>query len=306
MDNGDTQTPRQPKVWLISGSSRGLGRSIVTEALARGDRVIATARDASQLSCFQGNDNVKLLSLDVTDTSEALDKKVQEAIDAFGGIDVLVNNAGYVVSGVWEELSSDDVKQEFDTNFFGAMNLTRAVLPHMRRRRSGTILFMGSIAGWHSIAAGGAYSATKFAIEAAAESLAEEVTHLGIRVHVFVLGRFRTDILDSKSKRGKLDPQDDFSEYYDVKKRLADVHAATQGLQPGDPERAAARIVDVARLENLPGEQMRGLPLRIPLGGETIGIMRRKCEETMELLDGWAEFSASADYPNAEETPAYR
>ncbi|KAM0199333.1 hypothetical protein ACHAQD_009550 [Fusarium lateritium] len=293
------------KVWLISGCSRGLGRNIMTEALARGDKVIATSRRSSDLAYIKDNANVKVLSLDVTSTQEVLDQVVQEAISAFGAIDVLINNAGYVLSGPWEQLSSDEIKQEFNTNLFGAINLTRSVLPHMRRRRSGVILFMGSISGWHSVAAGGAYSATKFALEGAAESLSKEVGSLGIRVHILVLGRFRTDILNAENKKGTLSSQSDFQDYDTVKKELADVQEASRGLQPGDPVKAAERIVDVARLENLTKEQQQNMPLRIPLGAEATSVMRKKAHETLSLLEDWSDFAGSADYPNAKAVPAY-
>lgn len=204
----------------------------------------------------------------------------------------------------------------------------------MRHRRTGVILLMGSIAGWHAVAAGGPYSSTKFALEGicplyertrtcfgelqgtnsqdlanlklgAAEALGQEVNSLGIRVHLFVLGRFRTDILDQKYKRENLNSKDDFADYEQVKKQLVEMQAASHKVQPGDPLRAAERIVDVARLENLREEHARNLPLRIPLGAEATAIMRRKCQETLNVLDNWAEFSSSADYPEASETPAY-
>ncbi|KAJ9414819.1 hypothetical protein QL093DRAFT_2022678 [Fusarium oxysporum] len=249
------------RVWFVSGCSRGLGRNIVTATLARGDKVVATSRRSSDLYYVKDNANVKLLSLDVSSSQEAVDQMVQEAISAFGVIDILINNAGYVLSGPWEQLRyATNSHMQFNSNLFGAINLTRSVLPHLRRRRSGTILFMGSISGWHSVAAGGAYSATKFALEGAAEAPSEEVGPLGIRVHVFVLGRFHTDILNAENKRGSLSSHNDFEDYDAVKKGLADVQEACREVQPGDPIKAAERIVDIASLDNLTKEQQRNLP----------------------------------------------
>ncbi|KAH6869052.1 hypothetical protein B0T10DRAFT_611659 [Thelonectria olida] len=298
------QNVGEAKVWLITGCSSGFGRCLIPAVLARGDKVIATARQISDLS-YIDDENVKVLSLDVTATQDELHRKALEAKSAFGRIDVLMNNAGYVVSGVWEELSPEDAMNEFKTNFFGALNVTRAVLPFMRSRKTGAILFMGSIAGWHNVGGGGAYGASKSALEGAVESLSQEVEPLGIRVHIFVLGRFRTNILDAKNKRSKLDAEKGFADYAEVKKKLANMHIATQGAQVGDPLRAAERIVDIARVENITKEQAANLPLRIPLGAEAVVIMRKKCEDTLALLEKWAEFSASADFQDAKAIPDY-
>ncbi|KAH7131715.1 hypothetical protein B0J13DRAFT_598120 [Dactylonectria estremocensis] len=296
---------QEPNVWLITGCSRGFGRSLISAVLARGDKVIATTRKVSDLSDTRDNANIRVLSLDVTAAQEVLQEKVKEAQSFFGKIDVLVNNAGYVLSGVWEELSPDEIQHQFNTNFFGALNVTRAVLPFMRSQRKGTILFMGSISGWHALAAGGPYSASKFALEGAVESLSKELQPLGIRVHLFVIGRFRTDILDDNVKLGKLDIGSGFTDYAGIKEKLAQAHAATQGAQPGNPTEAAERIVDIARLENITRVQAANLPLRIPLGAEAVVAMKKKCTETMEFLDTWADFAASADFQHVEGGLAY-
>ncbi|KAH6975141.1 hypothetical protein BKA56DRAFT_633874 [Ilyonectria sp. MPI-CAGE-AT-0026] len=296
---------RGAKVWLVTGCSSGFGECLVPAILARGDKVIATARQVSDLEYLRDVKNVEAIQLDVTAPNEVLCSKVEEAVAKFGTIDVLVNNAGYVLSGVWEELSYEDVKRQFDTNFFGALNLTRAVLPIMRAKRTGTVLFMGSIAGWHAVAAGGAYSASKFALEGAVESLAKEVQPIGIRVHIFVLGQFRTKILDAKNKKGKLDADVGIQEYAEIKKRIDDIHAVTQAAQPGDPLLAVERIVDIARLENLAEQQANSLPLRIALGSDAVDTMKRKCLETLETLNNWDSFSCSTDFSDAKALPGY-
>lgn len=143
----------------------------------------------------------------------------------------------------------------------------------------------------------------------AAEALSREVGPLGIRVHILVLGRFRTDILNPESKKGSSSPgsHSNFEDYNQVKKQLADVHEASRGAQPGDPLKAAALLVDIARLDNLTDEQRHNLPLRIPLGAEAVHIMRRKAHETLSLLEEWSAFSESADYPGAQDAdvPSY-
>ncbi|ORY69022.1 uncharacterized protein BCR38DRAFT_142746 [Pseudomassariella vexata] len=303
--NHKPQDARQSKVWLVTGCSSGFGRSLVPAILARGDRVVATARRVSDLDYLQHFENVKLLQLDVTSPDHVLSEKVEAAISAFGGIDVLVNNAGYVLSGVWEELRPEDTKWQFETNFFGALNLTRVVLPHMRSKGAGVILFMGSISGWHGVAAGGAYSASKFALEGAVECLAKEVKAIGIRVHILVIGQFRTNILDAKNKKGKLDADEGIVEYAAIKKQMADIHAVTQGAQPGDPSLAVERIVDLGVLENIAHEHVDNLPLRIPIGSDAVSVMRNKCQDTLTLLDKWADFASSTDYPDKIAVPGY-
>ncbi|KAF4970047.1 hypothetical protein FSARC_2865 [Fusarium sarcochroum] len=288
--NGDvlstTKEIQEPKVWLVTGCSSGLGRCLVSAILERGDKVIATARQLSAIEELQYLDEVKILSLDVTSSQSILETKVQEAIALFGRIDVLVNNAGYVESGVWEELSHENTVRGFETNFFGAMNMTRAILPSMRSRKSGTIMFMGSIAG-------------------AVESLSREVFDLGIRVHIFVIGRFRTGILGEKSKNEKLSIQEGIADYVDAKNSLAQSLTASNGRQPGDPARAAKKIVDIGKIEHLTSSQAANIPLRIPLGAEAVAVMRQKSLDTLALLDTWSQFSAEADFEDAEALSAF-
>ncbi|KAL4876849.1 hypothetical protein BJY04DRAFT_231304 [Aspergillus karnatakaensis] len=264
----------QSLVWFITGCSSGFGNLFVPAILARGDKVIATARNASSLDEFKDSDNVRILQLDVTASPDELAAKAADAVDLFGRVDVLVNNAGYVLSGVWEEVSHDQVLDQMQTNLFGQMNVARAFLPHMRKRRAGTMVFMGSIAGWLGVAAGGPYSASKFALEGAVESLEKEVSPLGIRVHLMVLGQFQRQ-------------------------------AETSGKQPGDPEKAVQRILDVVRREGsvAPEEE---LPLRIVLGSDAVQVIRTKCLETLKLLEDYGQLACSTDFPGARSVQDYK
>ncbi|KAG5764230.1 hypothetical protein H9Q69_012904 [Fusarium xylarioides] len=299
------QSTHEFKVWLVTGCSSGLGKCLVSAILARGDKVIATARQLSAMKEFEGHDDIKTLSLDVVSPQDVLDRKVNEAVSFFGRIDILVNNAGYVESGVWEELSYENTLGGFETNFFGAMNMTRSVLPFMRSQKSGTIMFMGSIAAWYGAAAGGLYASTKCALEGAAESLSREVSELGINVHVFVIGRFRTGILGEKSKNEKLSTQGGIADYTNAKNSLAQSLVDSHGRQPGDPVRAAEKIVDVGKRQNLTSDQAAKIPLRIPLGAEAVAVMRHKSLDTLALLDTWYQFSAEADFEDAEALSAF-
>ncbi|KAL5600652.1 hypothetical protein FOVSG1_008464 [Fusarium oxysporum f. sp. vasinfectum] len=309
INNGDVsstaQRTEESKVWLVTGCSSGLGKCLVSAILARGDKVIATARQLSAMKEFEGHDDIKTLSLDVASSQDVLDTKVKEAVSFFGRIDILVNNAGYVESGVWEELSHENTLGGFETNFFGAMNMTRSVLPSMRSRKSGTIMFTGSIAAWYGAAAGGLYASTKCALEGAAESLSREVSELGINVHVFVIGRFRTGILGEKSKNEKLSTQGGIADYTNAKNSLAQSLADSHGRQPGDPVRAAEKIVDIGKMQNLTPGQAAKIPLRIPLGAEAVAVMRQKSLDTLALLDTWSQFSAEADFEDAEALSSF-
>ncbi|KAK5062655.1 hypothetical protein LTR84_004728 [Exophiala bonariae] len=292
------------KVWLVTGCSSGLGKLLVLAIVARGDRVIATARNVAALKQFEDNPGVRTLQLDVTAEQDIIDAKVHDALGKFGQIDVLVNNAGFVGSGVWEEVSHKDALRQFETNFFGAMNMTRSVLPLFRSRKSGTLLFVSSIAAWLGVGAGGLYSSSKFALEGAVESLHDEVKHLNINTHLLVLGQFRTEILsaDRGLARRSENPIPEYDAIFDA---LLQRQIATDGKQPGDPQLAVQRIVDVVRREGVL-HNVENLPLRIPLGSDAVEIMRRKCEETMRLLDDLALFAKSTDFADVHAVPSYR
>ncbi|KAF2014070.1 NAD(P)-binding protein [Aaosphaeria arxii CBS 175.79] len=305
--NASRSSARQ-LVWLVTGCSSGLGQQIALAILAHDDCVIATARQLTDLEYLNtiegGRERAYCTSLDVTNPCDRIHEQLKKAIAYFGRVDVLVNNAGFVVSGVWEEVSDAEVRQQFETNFFGTMKVTRCVLPYMRNARSGVILFMGSIAGWHGVGAGGPYSASKFAIEGAAESLSKEVSHLGIRTHVLVLGQFRTNILEESRKCGTVDLIG-IQEYDAIKAEMVVRHKKTHGKQPGDPKAAAERVLDIARLENLSEKERIGLGLRVPLGSDAIDVIQLKCSKTLDSLEKWVDFAHSTDFPISEHLPSY-
>ncbi|KAJ5360459.1 Glucose/ribitol dehydrogenase [Penicillium concentricum] len=299
----ESKSQQSPRVWFITGCSSGFGKIFVSAILAWGDRVIATARDISTLSDFAHCDNVKLLELDITDSQGSLNETVSKAIVMFGHIDVLVNNAGYVLSGVLEELSQSQILDQFNTNVFGPLNLTRAVLPHMRSRQSGTIIFMSSIAAWKGVAVGGPYSASKFALEGFVESLQKEVATFGVNLHLAVLGQFRTDILCAhrrQSGRGVNSIRDYDTAIDAFQSRLEQ----TNGKQPGDPTQAVERIMDlVYRRGHFAGQEE--LPLRIVLGSDAVGIVRDECQRMLDDLKKQEQFGRSTDYLDTAEVEKY-
>ncbi|KAJ5683442.1 Glucose/ribitol dehydrogenase [Penicillium macrosclerotiorum] len=292
-----------PKVWLITGCSSGFGKVFIPSITARGDRVVATARDIRSLDEFASHENIRLLELDVTQPRKALKEAVKQAISFFGHIDVLVNNAGYVLSGVWEELSEIEITRQFHTNVLGPLDLTTALLPHMRSRGTGTIIFMSSIAAWRGVAVGGAYSASKFALEGAAESLQKEVEPFGLQVHVAVLGQFRTSILNSNRRLVSRSTRP-LGEYDSAIQACLSRLEKTDGKQVGDPLKAVERIVDLVYHTGYFAELQR-IPLRIFLGSDAMNIVRGECQSILDDIIRQEKVGRSTDFDDAKPSLPY-
>jgi NAD(P)-dependent dehydrogenase (short-subunit alcohol dehydrogenase family) len=263
----------QDGVWFITGASAGFGRALAKEVIGRGGRVAATARDATTLAALQSSasDRVLPLVLDVT-KNEQIDAAVQAAERRFGQIDVLVNNAGYGFLSGMEEGSDSEARAQFDVNFFGLCSVTRAILPMMRRRRSGCIVNMSSVAGVFAMGGSAYYSATKFAVEALSEALAHEVAPFDIRVLIVEPGAFRTEFFG----RSMVKPASPIVEYTELSAMRANLDKM-DGAQPGDPELAARAIVDTV-LSPSP-------PLRLLLGSGAFERARKALSARLEELD---------------------
>lgn len=272
------------KTWLITGASRGFGALIMEATLASGDAVVATARDPSSIA-----DHPRLLklTLDVTDEKQAIDAAAK-AVERFGGIDVLVNNAGYGLLGAIEEASASEVERLFATNVFGLLNVTRAVLPYMRGRRSGHIVNMSSIGGYAAAAGWGLYCATKFAVEGISEALSLELAPLGIHATVVEPGYFRTDFLSAQSLSSTATRLDD---YAGTVGQMRSVAAAMDRQQTGDPRRLAQAILQIAA-EPDP-------PTRLALGSDTLARIEEKNRDVARELDRWRPLSLSTDFAHA-------
>jgi NAD(P)-dependent dehydrogenase (short-subunit alcohol dehydrogenase family) len=272
---------KEPKVWLITGCSSGFGRAIAEAARAHGDRVVATARRPEALADLAGDD-VLVVALDVT-RQDQIDAAVQAALDRFGRIDVLVNNAGSGSVGAVEELELDDLRALMDTMFFGAVALTKAALPHMRARGDGAIVQISSQGGQLAPAGFGAYCAAKFALEGLSEALADEVAPLGIRTLIVEPGAFRTGLLGASLHRSP-----EIDAYADTVGTTRAYVDATGGTEPGDPRKAAAAI-----LAALDAPQP---PLRLALGADAVEAIRAKHERLREDLDGWETTSRGTGF----------
>ena len=276
------------RVWFITGASRGFGALIAEAALAAGDAVVATARTPSSvIERLGSHERLLATRLDVTNEAEA-HQAAGEAVKKFGRIDILVNNAGYGLLGAVEEASDAEARKLFGTNVFGLLNVTRAVLPHMRRQRSGHIINLSSVGGYTGYPGWGVYGATKFAVEGISEALAGEVAPLDIKVTVVEPGFFRTDFLDETSLSRTALEIDDYSD--SVGKTRAHAADANHG-QRGDPRKLAQAFIRLANAKNP--------PLRLPLGSDTVERIEAKNAFVAKELAEWRSVSTSTDFTEA-------
>ena len=275
----------EKKVWFVTGAGRGLGVDIARAALAAGHAVVATGRNPEKVTAAVG-EHVDLLAvkLDVTDPAEG-ESAVAAAVDRFGRIDVLVNNAGNFNAGFFEELSPEEFRAQIETTLFGPINVTRAALPIMRAQRSGLVVTISSTAG----IVGGefltAYAASKFGVEGWMESLAPEVAPFGIRTMLVEPGFFRTELLSPESTKYAESSIEDYAE------RTAQTVTAWQsmnGRQGGDPAKLADALVRLAVLDEP--------PLRFPAGADAVATFENRAKLLLELADANRELSSNLDH----------
>ena len=272
------------KIWMITGASRGFGVGIANAILAAGDNVIATARNINALDHLSNNPSAFAVALDVTDELQAK-KAVDAGLKQFGRIDVLVNNAGYGLLGAVEESSAQEVENIYRTNVFGLLNVTRAVLPSMRKQKSGHIINISSIGGYSSYPGWGVYSSTKFAVEGLTESLHDELAPLGIHATVVEPGFFRTDFLDSSSL---IKTANVISDYADTVGKMRDSMEGHNHQQPGDPSKLAQAILQLVKAAEP--------PVRLPLGTDTLKRIADKNALVEKETAMWRTVAVSTDF----------
>ena len=270
-------------VWMITGASRGFGAEIAKAVLTAGDKLIATARKLNALDYLGKNPNVFAVPLEVTDEPQAKNA-VDAGLNQFGRIDVLVNNAGYGLLGAVEETSAQEVENIYRTNVFGLLNVTRAVLPSMRKQKSGHIINISSIGGYNSFPGWGVYSSTKFAVEGITESLHGELAPLGIHATVVEPGFFRTDFLDSSSL---VKTANVISGYVDTVGVMRDLMEGHNHHQPGNPSKLAQVVLQLVRTAEP--------PLRLPLGTDTLKRIDDKNAFVEGETERWRMVAASTD-----------
>jgi NAD(P)-dependent dehydrogenase (short-subunit alcohol dehydrogenase family) len=273
------------RVWLVTGASRGFGAEISKAVLAAGDKLVATARTMRGLEHLGASSNLFTAVLDVTNERQVRDA-VHAALAHFGHIDILVNNAGILLLGAVEESSGDEVERLYRTNVFGLLNVTRALLPSMRQRRSGHIINISSVAGYSAYAGFGVYSSTKFAVEGLTEALHIELAPIGIHVTVVEPGFFRTDILDSS--KSLIETAERITDYADTAGAVRDAVPGYNDHQPGDPAKLAQALLELVNVVDP--------PLRLPLGPDTLTRMAEKNTLVERETSAWQALAASTDY----------
>ncbi|MGF6385002.1 NAD(P)-dependent dehydrogenase (short-subunit alcohol dehydrogenase family) [Paraburkholderia atlantica] len=280
-----TQQTTSPAVWFITGVSSGFGRSLAEAVLARGDKVVGTVRNDTQIAPFENlaPGRAHGVLLDVTDAA-AVPRAVGQALERTGAIDILVNNAGYGLFGALEEVSDAEARQLFDTNVFGTVNVIRAVLPHFRARKRGHIVNFSSVAGVIGIAGCSFYCASKHAIEGLSESLAQELHPFGIGVTLVEPGGFRTNFAGGSLKWS----ENELPDYSETVGQMRRYMSSYHGTQAGDPAKAAEAIVRAVSAD--------APPLRLPLGPDAVDVVRKKLASVQDNLETWLEVSSSTNF----------
>ena len=277
------------QVWFVTGAGRGMGIDIAKTALAAGHSVVATGRAADRVRNALGeHENLLAIALDITDQAAAK-AAADAAVARFGRIDVLVNNAGNFYAGYFEEISDEQYRAQMETNFFGPLNVTRAILPVMRAQRSGHVIAISSTAGLVGVDFCSAYSASKFALEGFMETLALEVAPFGIGTTVVEPGFFRTELLVEGAST--IWPELSIDDYADRTKATIEAWTGMNGQQWGDPAKLAAALVALAALEEP--------PLRFLAGDDAIETAETKAKLLLAQADAHRELSSSLRYDDA-------
>ncbi|EHA20232.1 hypothetical protein ASPNIDRAFT_136287 [Aspergillus niger ATCC 1015] len=261
----------QQLTWLVTGCSSGLGEALVRAILdkvARGSKGVSGTDRLSSLK----DAGAAVYELDMASPEEEIKRQAQDIWDKYGPIDVLVNNAGYIDISTFEEMTDDFLLNSLRINALGPFTLTRALLPHMRARKTGTILFSGSVGTYYGVPCGGPYVGPKGLIEGMVPAFAMEVAPFNIRVSILTYGHFRTQVMAAGVYDGCLD---------------------WNGNQPGDPRKGAELVVEAVKGEG--GCKGMELPLRLPLGSDTFGIVRNSCEELLKVWDEWDGITSKTD-----------
>jgi NAD(P)-dependent dehydrogenase (short-subunit alcohol dehydrogenase family) len=276
------------KVWFVTGASKGLGLTLVKKLLAQGIKVAATSRKAEDLQAAVGNTaEGSFLPLEVNlKSEESVNAAIAQTISHFGGVDVIVNNAGYGLLGSLEELSDAEARENFEVNVFGSLNVIRSAMPHLREKQSGHIYNIASIGGFTGNFPGfGIYCATKFAVHGFTESLAAEIKEFGVTATVVSPGYFRTDFLSSGSLSN---PQNPIEAYKAVRDSQQFHNEQMAGNQAGDPEKAADVMIEVASAPNP--------PVHLFLGSDAYKLAYDKIEAVKTDLENWKTQTTSTDF----------
>jgi NAD(P)-dependent dehydrogenase (short-subunit alcohol dehydrogenase family) len=278
------------KIWFVTGAGRGMGVDIAKAALSAGNAVVATARSADSVRASLGeHDDLLAVELDITDTASA-EAAVRAAVERFGRIDVLVNNAGNFYAGYFEEVSPEQMRAQIETNLFGPMNVTRAVLPVMRHQRSGHVVTISSTAGLIGQEFIAAYAASKFGVEGWMESLRFDVDPYGIRTTIVEPGFFRTELLVEGAST--IWPELSIDDYAERTASTIAVWQGMNGQQGGDPAKLAAALVTITELDNP--------PLRWVAGADAVAAVEQKAKDLLAQVHAHRELSTNLAHDDAQ------
>ncbi|MEN2435852.1 SDR family NAD(P)-dependent oxidoreductase [Weeksellaceae bacterium A-14] len=274
------------KVWFITGASKGLGLILTKQLLSNGQQVAATSRSLESLEKeMPQTENFLPLEVNIVD-EKSTKKAIDKAVEKFGKIDVVVNNAGYAQLGTLEELSDEESRKNFDVNVFGALNIIRSVMPQLRQQKNGHIINISSIAGFNGMYAGvGIYCATKFALAGLSEALAAEVKEFGIDTTIVYPGTLRTNFLESSSVGVPKTPIAEYTEGRHIVNLHLDV---LNGTQQGDPEKVAHALIELSDMENP--------PLHLFLGSDSVQLAQNKIKVVEQDLQQYEKLSLSTDF----------
>ena len=276
-------------IWFITGAGRGMGVDLAKAALAAGNAVVATGRNTDAVTKAVGEaDDLLVVKLDITSPRDA-EAAVKAAVDRFGGIDVLVNNAGNFYAGFFEEITPQDFRAQVETLLFGPMNVTRAVLPVMRAQRSGLVVTISSTAGISGQEFVSAYAASKFGVEGWIESLTPEVAPFGIRTMLVEPGFFRTELLTEESTNY---PEPSLDDYAERTKQTVTAWKGMNGKQGGDPAKLAKALVQLASQDEP--------PLRWAAGADAVQVVEQKAKDLLAQVDAYRDLSSSLAYGDAD------
>lgn len=274
------------KVWFITGGNKGIGAAIVKEALAQGYKVVAASRKKEEAEQNLGSHaNLVIVQLDINNDQQ-VENAVKTAVDKFGRIDVLINNAGYGLLGYFEEMSEDSIRRQFETNVFGTMKITRAVLPVMRKQGSGFVVTVSSTSGIKAVAGGSVYSASKFALEGWSEGMNIDMKQFGIRFMLLEPGAFRTDFANENASMQLPDLQLDA--YKGAREQLANVFHTMNGTQTGNPAKLAKGLIKVVNAEDA--------PIRLLISKPAIPAVDTYYKNRYAEFEKWQDVSADSDF----------
>lgn len=274
------------KVWFITGSNKGIGAAIAKEALAQGYNVVAAARKTEEAEQNLGSHpNLLIVKLDISN-DQHVESAVKSTMDKFGRIDVLVNNAGYGLLGYFEEMSEESIRRQIETNIFGTMKITRAILPIMRKQKSGFVVTVSSTSGIRSVAGGSVYSASKFALEGWSEGMDIDMKPFGIRFMLLEPGAFRTDFANENASMQLPDLQ--LEAYNNVRENLVNVFRTMNGTQSGDPAKLAKGLIKVVNSEDA--------PVRLLISKPAIPLIDTYYKNRYTEFKKWQDISADSDF----------